>query len=52
MRIRSGTCHEYPLYNKQLKHLREVTEDLEGKVARVNELIEQAKQRYEEQQAK
>lgn len=51
-RIRSGTCHEYPLYNKQLKHLREVTEDLEGKVARVNELIEQAKQRYEEQQAK
>lgn len=41
--IFNGTSHDYPLYNKQLRHLREVTEDLEGKVARINEIIAEEK---------
>ncbi|MCI8614060.1 LicD family protein [Parablautia intestinalis] len=50
VRIRSGTCHEYPLYNKQLRHLREVTEDLEGKVARINEILEEERNKRKSQQ--
>lgn len=38
-RIR-GCCHDYPLYKKQLEHLREITEGLESKAARIDELLE------------
>lgn len=44
VRVRSGGMHDYPLYNKQLRHLREVTESLEEKAARIDELIAQARQ--------
>lgn len=50
VRVRSGTMHEYPLYNKQLKHLREVTEGLEAKAARIDELIAQARAEREAKQ--
>ena len=43
VRVRSGGMHNYPLYGKQLKHLREVTEGLEAKAAKIDELIAQAK---------
>lgn len=53
IRVCSGTRHDYPLYNKQLKFLREITEGLEEKAARIDELIAQAKkehlQRHEQQ---
>lgn len=52
VRVQSGTSHDYPLYNKQLKHLREVTESLETKAARIDELIAQAKQERETEEAK
>ena len=42
--VRSKSMHNYPLYNKQLKHLRKVTEGLEEKAARIDELIAQARQ--------
>lgn len=49
-RIRSGGMHNYPLYKKQLTHLREVTESLEKKAARIDELIAQAKKERMENQ--
>lgn len=50
VRVRSGGMHDYPLYNRQLKHLREVTESLEEKATRIDELIAQAKrERLEDQ---
>lgn len=50
VRLGAGTRHDYPLYNKQLKYLRSVTEDLEGKVARIHEIIDEAKRERLEQQ--
>lgn len=50
VRVRSGASHEYPIYNRQLKHLREVTDSLEKKVARIEELTAQAKKERMEQQ--
>lgn len=43
VRYRAGTRHGYPLYNKQLKFLRDFTEGLEEKAARIDELLEQAR---------
>ncbi len=49
IRINASAMHEYPLYNKQLKYLRDVVGDLEEKYARLDELIAKAKrERMEE----
>lgn len=45
IRVNASAMHEYPLYNKQLKYLREVVEDLEEKHARLKELIAEEKKR-------
>lgn len=44
-RVKNLVQHEYPLYNKQLKHMREVVGGLEEKCARVEELIAEAKRK-------
>ncbi|MCX4350774.1 MAG: LicD family protein [Lachnospiraceae bacterium] len=45
VRSMSGGMHDYPLYNKQLKHMREVVGGLEEKYARIEELIAEAKRK-------
>lgn len=43
IRERGTASHDYPLYNKQIEALREATEDMENKVARLEELLAQKK---------
>ena len=43
IRVNSGAMHDYPIYNKQLEHLREVIGGLEKKYAKIEELIAEAK---------
>lgn len=45
IRVNASAMHEYPLYNKQLRHLREVIGGLEEKYARIEELIAEAKRK-------
>lgn len=45
-RYRSGTSHDYPIYNKQLKELRRITASVEEKAARIDELLAQARQKH------
>lgn len=45
IRVRNTTCHEYPIYKKQLEFLRKTVDDLEEKVNRVNELLLQEQER-------
>lgn len=49
IRVNASAMHEYPLYNKQLKYLRDMIEDLEGKFARLEELIAEAKRQHMEE---
>ena len=42
-RIRGALLHDYPMYNKQLNHIREVVGGVEKKYARIEELIAEAK---------
>lgn len=49
IRINAGAMHDYPLYNKQLKHMRDVVGDLEEKYARLEELIAEAKRKRMEE---
>lgn len=49
VRVMSTGMHEYPLYNKQLKHMREVVGGLEEKYARIEELIAEAKRKRMEE---
>lgn len=43
IRINAGAMHEYPLYGKQLKYMREIVGGLEEKYSRIEELIAEAK---------
>ncbi len=49
IRVNSGAMHDYPLYNKQLQHMRDVIGDLEEKYARLDELIAEAKRKRMEE---
>lgn len=49
VRVRNTTCHEYPIYKKQLEYLRDTVNNLEEKVNRVNELLLQEQERKEKQ---
>lgn len=49
IRVNSGAMHEYPLYGKQLKYIREVVGELEEKYARLDELIAEAKRKRMEE---
>ena len=42
-RIKAIASHDYPMYNKQLNHIREVVGGVEKKYARIEELIAEAK---------
>ncbi len=45
VRVRSTAMHDYPLYNKQLNHMRKIIGDLEDKFARIDEIITEAKRK-------
>lgn len=45
VRIQNGSCHDYPLYNKQLNYLRGIVDDMEEKTNRLEELIEKAREK-------
>lgn len=49
VRVNSGAMHDYPLYNMQLKQVREVVGGLEEKYARIEELIAEAKRQNMEE---
>ena len=49
IRVNAGAMHDYPLYNKQLQHIRDVVGDLEEKYARLEELIAEAKRKRMEE---
>lgn len=49
-RVRASGMHDYPIYKKQLEHVREVTENLEEKVAKINQLIDEINKKQEKRE--